>query len=361
MRLLFEPLRVGTLDLPNRIMRSATAERMADSATGAPRPALAGLYADLARGGVGLIVTGHCYVDRRGKAHPQMASIADDDVIPIWRETVRPAQELGARVMMQINHSGANCDPTITPRALSPSGVAGHGLAASRAMTEEEIAHTAEAFGHAARRAREAGLDGVQIHGAHGYLVSQFLTPRTNRRTDDWGGDPARRRAFLEAVSHAVRSQVGSDYPVWIKLGVAGATPEPLTLEEGAQVAAACPHMGIDAAEISMALGTPEGLLTHTEANLLPLAEAARTAVGADYPLALVSGFRTLTGMESALACGTVQIISLCRPLIAEPNLPRKLREGRATEAICVRCGRCGPEDDEGIGCHNAGVQRSLR
>ena len=121
--LLFEPITIGNLTLRNRVMRSATAERLADPDTGAPLPKLADLYADLARGGVGLIVTGHAYVERTGKAHPEMSSIATDDVIPAWRETIRPAQEAGARIMMQINHCGSGCDPTITPHPISPSGV----------------------------------------------------------------------------------------------------------------------------------------------------------------------------------------------------------------------------------------------
>jgi 2,4-dienoyl-CoA reductase-like NADH-dependent reductase (Old Yellow Enzyme family) len=359
--MLFDPITVGTLTLPNRFMRSATAERLADPDNGTPLPKLKDIYLALAQGGVGLIVTGHAYVDRGGKAHPEMASIADDEMIPAWRETVRPAQEAGARVIMQINHCGSGCDPAITPQPLSPSGVQTADGASPRAMTEQEIAHVLCAFGQAARRARAAGLDGVQIHGAHGYLVTQFLSPMTNRRDDAWGGDRVRRRAFLDAVIDEIREQVGSDYPLWIKLGVAGKAESGLPLAEGARVAAACATRGVDCVEVSHASGIPEGIDTKQEAAFRPLAERVREAVGQAYPLALVYGFSTRAGMEAVLAGGLAQMVSLSRPLIAEPDLPQKLREAAGYQAACVRCGKCGPEAlGEGTACYNAAVQRKL-
>jgi 2,4-dienoyl-CoA reductase-like NADH-dependent reductase (Old Yellow Enzyme family) len=320
------------------------------------------LYATLARGGVGLIVTGHAYVERQGKAHPEMASIAADDLIPAWRKAIRPAQEAGARVMMQINHCGAGCDPTITSHPIAPSGVATNERVTPRTMTEEEIRRIVGAFGQAARRAREAGFDGVQIHGAHGYLVSQFLTPLTNRRDDAWGGDEESRRAFLRAVAAEIRRQVGDDYALWIKLGVAGKAESGLSIAEGARVAATCAGYGIDCVEISHALGIPEEVdHRRREVPFRPWAEAVRRAVGEDFPLALVYGFCTRASMEAVLEDGLVQMVSLCRPLIAEPDLPHKLHTGETLSVACVRCGKCWPEETgEGIACHNPGVQRKL-
>jgi 2,4-dienoyl-CoA reductase-like NADH-dependent reductase (Old Yellow Enzyme family) len=360
-RMLYDPITIGSLTIRNRIMRSATAERMADPESGRPLPRLADVYAALARGGVGLIVTGHAYVERGGKAHPEMASIADDELIPAWREVVRPAQKTGARVIMQINHCGASCDPTVTPDPISPSGVETASGATPRAMSEEEARRIVGAFGQAARRARAAGLDGVQIHGAHGYLVTQFLSTKTNQRDDAWGGDAERRRAFLDAVIAEVRGQVGDDYAVWIKLGVEGKAESGLPLAEGAQVAAACAQRGVDCVEISHALGIPETLDTKQEAAFRPLAEGVREAVGPSYPLAVVYGFSTRAGMEAVLENGLVQMVSLCRPLIAEPDLPDKLRRVEGYEAACARCGKCWPEaPGEGAACHNAAVQRKL-
>lgn len=361
MSTLFEPVTIGNLTLPNRIMRSATAERRGDPETGFPRPELADMYAALARGGVGLIVTGHAYVHRRGKAHPEMTSIATDDVIPAWKRTIRPAQGIGVRMIMQINFAGASVDPKITPDPLSPSGVPTNEQVTPAVMTEEEIQEVIHAFGQAARRVREIGFDGVQIHGAHGYGVNQFLTPSTNQRDDAWGGDPERRRAFLDAIVREMRSQVGDDFPLWIKLGVAGKPESGLTIDEGAQIAAACAAAGVDSIEISHGIGNPAEIDEGEEACFRPMAEAVRRTVGDGYPLALVNGFSSLPGMESVLADDLVQLISICRPLIAEPDFPNKLRADNDYQAVCRRCWRCWPkEEGKGVACRNSGTQKRL-
>ena len=361
MSLLFEPIAIGNLQLRNRIMRSATAEWLADKESGAPLPQLGGMYRELAEGGVALIVTGHACVAYSGRTNEHMTAMGSDELVPAWRDVIRPAQEAGARVMIQINHGGANVDGRVVDQALSPSGVATNDLARPRALSGDEVLELADAFGQAARRAREAGFDGVEIHGAHGYLISQFLSPLTNRRQDAWGGDLQARRRFLQAVYQRVRQAVGPDYPVWIKLGVAGRRESGLSIAEGAQVAAACFEYGIECVEISHALGQPEELDMRLEAPYLPMAQAVRRAVGPDRPLALVSGFRTRGKMHEVLDSGVVQMISLCRPLIAEPDLPDKLRDGLTDEAACTRCDLCRPgASGEPIACQNPRVLESL-
>lgn len=359
---LFDPITIGDLHLRNRVMRSATAEFVAHRETGAPTPEMGRIYRELAEGEVGLIVTGHTCVSLSGRAHARMAAMASDDLISPWREIIRPAQEAGGRVMMQINHAGANADPEVTRQPLSPSGVATNDLVQPRAMTEEEIQQVITDFGEAARRVREAGFDGLQLHGAHGYLITQFLTPKTNLRRDRWGGDDEERRsAFLKAVVAEIRRQVGPDYPLWIKLGVAGSEDSGLDMEEGARIAARCVTYGIDCVEISFALGRPEWVDLSTEPPLFPLADAVRDAVGSDYPLALVYGFRTRRCMTTVLNSGVVQMISLCRPLIAEPDLVHKMERGLVQEVACVRCDLCHPgEGEEGIACRNEQVLRNL-
>ncbi|MCP4543546.1 MAG: NADH:flavin oxidoreductase [Chloroflexi bacterium] len=358
---LFESATVGRLTLRSRIMRSATAERVAHPESGEPHTKQGEMYTALAEGGVGLIVTGHAYVEHGGRAHPEMASIASDDVISVWRDLIRPAQAAGARLMMQINHGGASCDPAVTPQPLSPSGVVTNESVTPCAMSEEDVRRIAQSFGQAARRVREAGFDGVQIHGAHGYLVSQFLTPMTNLREDAWGGDAERRFAFLHTIVEQVRCQVGDDYPVWIKLGVAGRDDTHLTIAEGARIAAACVDCGVDCIEISNALGTPKDIDERQEAPYHPWAKAVRQAVGDDFPLALVNGFRTRASMQAVLDNDLVQMVSLCRPLIAEPNLPNTLRENSDYEHACTRCDQCWPkESGMGSACYNAGVLRRL-
>lgn len=356
---LFEPAEIGGLSLRNRIMRSATAEFVAHPETGAPTERQRNLYEDLAAGGVGLIVTGHAYVARSGKAHPCMASMATDGVIPAWRHAIAAAQALGTRLMVQINHAGASVDPAVTPEPLSPSGIATSDDALPRAMTPAEVEATVESYGQAARRAREAEFDGVQIHGAHGYLITQFLTASTNRRGDAWGGSLEARQRFLRQVIAAVRHQVGDDYPVWIKLGVAGRPEGGLPLAEGVKAARLCRDQGLNAIEISNAAGEP-GNLPRGEGRFMPMAVPVREAVGEGYPLALVNGFRSRVAMQQALSRGIVDLISLCRPLIAEPALVHKLASGAVEKALCVRCDQCVPAKRcRGVGCYNRGVQQA--
>ena len=227
-------------------------------------------------------------------------------------------------------------------------------------MTPDEIELIIEAYGQAARRAREAGFDGVQIHGAHGYLVNQFLSPLVNRRGDGWGGSLEGRMRFLRAICQEVRRQVGPDYLVFIKLGMMDHAEGGLTAEEGVRVVAALEEMELDAVEISGGIAgalkrdaniRPAIRSTSDEAYFRPLAEKARPATS--LPIALVGGFRSRGVMEAVLDAGDADFISLCRPLICEPDLPNKLRAGLQERSACISAGRCWPEKagEMGIAC----------
>ncbi|MGD2177745.1 MAG: NADH:flavin oxidoreductase [Anaerolineae bacterium] len=355
--MLFEPGRIGTLELPNRLIRSATAERMADP-DGRPRPPLKALYRELAEGGVGLIISGHMYVDPSGKAHPEMTGIYADDLIPDLAELVAVVHRAGGRIAAQINHGGMQCSRRTVSQTIAPSATDAPFLSQpAREMTTDEIARAIQAYADAARRAREAGFDAVQIHGAHGYLISQFLSPFVNRRTDEWGGDLEGRMRFLRAVCTAVREQVSPDYPVFIKLGMLDAVEGGLTAEEGVQVAAALRGIGLDGIEISGGIGGGESLNTRMgirspadEAYFRPLARGARSAT--ELPIALVGGLRSAQVMEDVLEAGDADFISLCRPLICEPDLPNRLRDGLQERAACISANRCWPDrPEEGIAC----------
>jgi 2,4-dienoyl-CoA reductase-like NADH-dependent reductase (Old Yellow Enzyme family) len=203
-----------------------------------------------------------------------------------------------------------------------------------------------EAFGQAARRVREAGLDGILIHGAHGYLASLFTSPFTNRRTDEWGGDTSRRFRFLEEVYRSVRKEVGNDYPVAIKLGIKDDTEEGLTVEEGAETAGRLARLGIDAIEISAGVAAKPVpsrsniLSREQEAYFLPYAKAVRLKVG-KLPLSLVGGLRSPDLMEEIIKEGWTDFVSLARPFICEPDLVNKIRSGRREPVSCTRDDRC--------------------
>jgi 2,4-dienoyl-CoA reductase-like NADH-dependent reductase (Old Yellow Enzyme family) len=263
--------------------------------------------------------------------------------------------------MVQINHSGSSTDSSVTPETLSPSGVPSSDRSdKSHVLSDEQIVEIAAAYGATARRAVEAGFDGVQIHGAHGYLVSQFLTPALNLRTDRWGGNPPGFE-FLRLVIDEVRTAVGPDYPVWIKLGVEGDDASGQTMDMGVQAAQICAESGVDAIEISHGWNSPEWTKKAPEPQFLPMAQAVRAAVGPDYPLALVNGFRNLSVMEQTLESGVVDLISMCRPLIVEPDLLTKMHHGETETALCASCRQCWPNTlYEGIKCHNKAVQRRL-
>ena len=371
MSLLFAPGTLGTLTLPNRLVRSATAERLA-SPDGHPKPRLKALYQELARGGVGLVVTGHMYVHSAGRCRSEMTGIHSDELIPSLRELTEAVHEEGGRIAVQINFGGMQCHPDAVPEPIAPSAINARFLGRpAREMTRDEIVLLVEAYAQAARRAREAGFDAVQLHGAHGYLINQFLSPFVNRRTDEWGGDLQGRMRFLRAVAEAVRQEVGPDYPVFIKLGMMDGVEGGLTAEEGAEVVAALEGMGLDAVEISggisgdrrgrHALNIPTHIRQEAdEAFFRPLARLARPKTR--LPILLVGGFRSRKVMEEVLASGEADFISMSRPLICEPDLPERLRLGLTDRAICVSGNRCYPEkpEDEGIACKCPSAQKAL-
>ena len=354
---LFTPSTIGSLRLPNRIVRSATAEGMAD-ADGRPLPQLNRLYQDLARGGVGLIITGHMYVHPSGKAHSEMCGIYADDLIPDLAKLADVVHREEGLIAVQINHGGMQCRKKTVPETIAPSAVDDDVLKRSaREMTPDEITGLIQAYGHAARRVQEAGFDGVQIHAAHGYLISEFLSPFINHRTDKWGGDIENRMRFLREVCRAVREQVGSDYPVLIKLGMMDGIEGGLTSDEGSQVIASLEDMGFDGVEISGGISGTRNLNVRKgirreadEAYFLPLAQQARAVT--QLPIILVGGFRSRTVMEQVLNHGYADFISLSRPLISEPDLPNRLRFGLQEKSRCLSSNNCWPKKEgEGIAC----------
>ncbi len=347
MGLLFTPYQIGSLQTSN------------PDPDGRPLPPLTNLYEDLARGGVGLIITGHMYVHPSGKAHDEMTGVYSDDLIPDLAELARTVHGLGGRIVPQINHGGMNSQAEAISEPISPSAIDQPFLEKpAREMTPREVDTAIHAFADAARRCKEAGFDGVQIHAAHGYLVSQFLSPFVNKRTDQWGGTAEKRMRFLRDVCSAVREQVGDEYPVLIKLGMEDGVEGGLSSEEGAGVVAALAGMGIDAVEISGGLGgenknlnVRKGIQTEAkEAYFLPLAREARRRT--DLPILLVGGFRSRSVMETVLADGLADYVSLCRPLISEPDLPNQFRLGLSEKSRCLSANNCwAKEAGEGIKC----------
>lgn len=355
--MLFKPAEIGRLKLHNRLIRSATAERMADR-DGIPRPALSELYRDLTLGDVGLIITGHMYVHERGKCHPEMTGIDKDERMPGLKQLAQVVHEEEGRIAAQINHGGGRCSPETVSQPLAPSSL-GDPLydQPAQKMTSEEIEDAVRAYAAAAGRAKSAGFDAVQIHGAHGYLVSQFLSPLSNQRDDPWGGSLKNRARFLWQVCRSVRQEVGSDYPVLIKFGITDGADNGLTLQEGLKVLSELEEWGLDAIEISVGFSgeawksTKKGVTREgEEAYLLPLVKGARGHT--ELPLIAVGGYRSRKVMERVLLGGWADFISLSRPLIREPHLPARLKSGEQDASKCISSNNCWPEEaGVGIGC----------
>jgi len=345
MSILFEPYRVRNLYLRNRFMRSATTSAWADE-EGVVRDAHVRLYRGLARGAVGLIVKGHLYVADNGKAHDGMAGISSDRHIPMLRRLTDAVHGEGGSIVAQLNHAGV----VHRPDRAGPSGYSEDGWTA-REMTVDEIEAAVESFGDAAERAMQAGFDGVQIHGAHGYLISQFLSRHVNTRTDRWGGSPRNRMRLLMEVYDEVRARVGN-HPVLLKLNCDDFSPPGFTVEDSVRVAVAIAEKGVDLIEVSGGgRGQREELRArarHRDPAYAELAFAGHASRIRDAtrptPMALVNGFRRLETMQKAVDMGLTDVVSMSRPFIREPDLVRRLQHGQQMVS-CTRCDACSGDD----------------
>ena len=360
---LFKPGSIGGLELRNRLIRAGTSESMAGDA-GEITDELTALYERLARNELGGIFTGHLYCDPRGQYATNQTGIYDDRLIPGLTQFAAKVGRHGARLFAQLAHAGSQSRvPGVEPVAPSsvPNVLTGRPVPEASAA---EIEATVAAFGAAAVRAVEAGFDGIHIHGANGYLISEFSSPLTNLRDDEWGGSPERRDRFAVEVVRAVRAAAPPEMPVTLKLGMYDAQSGGLQVEESVDRAERLVVAGLDAIEVSVnAMLSPtdsantyvavdrkraaSDFLVHRlfsdarpEAYYRPLAEALRER-GVDCKVVLVGGLRTTQTMNEVLASGDADFLSMARPLIREPDLVRQLSEGRTGRVDCTSCNLC--------------------
>lgn len=377
MSMLFTPYKLGKLEIKNRFVRAPTHEGMA-AANGEVTDKLIAVYRTLAKGGVGLIFTGILYVHPLGRAYNYQVGIDRDDVIPGLRRLTDAVHKEGGKIFFQLLHGGRQTTKKIigqTPLAPSSTGRDPLYSVKPKEMTEQEIGEAIHAFGAAARRAYESGADGIHIGGGGGYLINEFLSPFFNRRVDAWGGSDKKRFRFLEEVIAAVKSSVPEDIPVTVKINAHDHTPEKgITPDLAKMYASWLVTLGIAGLEIA------SGTITYSNMNMwlgkVPVNEYAlslplwkrpigklmlqrmvgkydlregwnREAVKMikpvvkGIPLFLVGGMRRVEHMEEVLQSGDAQFISLCRPLIREPLLVKKIAQGETTAAACISCNKC--------------------
>jgi 2,4-dienoyl-CoA reductase-like NADH-dependent reductase (Old Yellow Enzyme family) len=343
MTALFEPYAIGRLQSRNRFVRSATTSGRADE-NGIVGPEIVSWYENLARGGVGLIIKGHLYVAPRGKAHAGMAGISGDEHIPGLAKITEVVHRHGALILAQINHGGYEAE---AGERTGPSDFATSDWHA-RAMDAHEIRELIRAFGEAALRCIDAGFDGVQIHGAHGYLVSQFLSKYANGRGDEWGGALPNRMRLLREIYLEMRTRLGARAIIAVKLNCDDFSEDGFTVEESVQVAHELSQRGIDLIEVSGGgIGEQARYCERARSQDPALAEASfgghcARIRDATRPtaLALVDGLTTLTGMQVVVDTDLADLVSLSRPFIREPDLVKKLAGGQQ-EATCTRCDAC--------------------
>lgn len=339
---LFESTRLGSLTLENRFVRSATWEGMADD-DGACTPRLIDLMTRLADGGVGLIITGHTYVSREGLAGPKQMGIHDDGMLPGLTRMASAVHARNGRIVVQLAHAGIHAAAELSGLpAMGPSVLQGEKFPVCLEMTEADIAAVVDDFAAGAARAQKAGFDGVQLHAAHGYLLSQFLSPFYNRRQDLYGGDIENRARIVLEILDRVRAAVGKTFPVLIKLNSEDFVEGGFSRQDMTAVCRMLEQAGIDAVELSG--GTRySGRYTPVRPGNFDTPDRQvfyRDAAG-DYkahirtPLILVGGIRSLATAEQLVASSQTDYIAMSRPLIREPELIRRWRSGDTAMAAC--------------------------
>ena len=347
MNTLFDQTTINGMTLENRLVRSATWEGMCD-AEGKPGQKLIDFYRTLARGNVGLIITGYTFISPEGKQLPGKMGIHTDKFADVMKDMTDTVHNEKGKICIQLVHAGGQTDTGNAGRQpQAPSAVKIDQYPELPAeMTTEDIARVITAFGTGARRAKNWGFDAVQIHGAHGYLINQFLSPLTNQRKDEYGGSIDNRCRFLLEAYQAVRSAVGPDFPVMIKLNGSDNLAGGLTIEDAVYAAKALDKSGIDCIEVSggtpasgnqsparMKINSPE-----KEAYNLSLAKQFRAAVKC--PIMVVGGFRSFEVAEKTIR-ESADYISMARPLIREPGLAKRWQAGDRSPARCISCNSC--------------------
>ena len=338
MNTLHEPLQLPSgLVLPNRIMKAAMSEALADTRH-SPDERLVRLYDRWSRGGYGLLITGNVMVDRAQLGEPGNVVIEDDRDLSALSRWVKSTHDAGVPIWAQLNHPGRQSNPlAIGHTPVAPSAVPLNlpGSPTPRALTGPEVEGIVERFATAAAVCEAAGFDGVQVHAAHGYLVTQFLSPLTNLREDEWGGDSRRRMRFLLEVIRRIRARVSPAFAVSVKLNSADFQRGGFTEDDSREVVCALADEAIDLIEISggnyespAMSGSAAASTRAREAYFLDYARTVRKEAG-QVPLAVTGGFRSHEAMAQAVASGDCDMVGLARPTVTLPDAADAILSGR--------------------------------
>ena len=376
----FEPMQLAGIPLNNKIIRSATLEGMSDE-RGYPTEQLKKKYIQLAKGEVGAIITGLTGIQQNGKAMYRMQMIDKDDFIAAYRLLVDAVHEYNTPMIMQIAHCGRQTRSKITGETpVAPSALKDKMFSEERPheLSDTEIEGIIDQFVQAIGRAQMAGFDGVQLHAAHGYLLSEFLSPYMNRRQDKWGGNTQNRFRIVQEIYQRSRKVFG-DFPILIKMNAYDGRRNGMRLEEAVKIAELLERFGCSAIEVSCGViedgfytvrgeSLPlDALFTYhfkfkalpsfIKAMMRPFANivmppvrpltnynvpAAQTIKAhVSIPVIVVGGIRSLDDMNQIILNQQADMVSMCRPFIIEPDIVKKLKEGRQQVSKCISCNYC--------------------
>ncbi|MHA1143992.1 MAG: NADH:flavin oxidoreductase [Candidatus Helarchaeota archaeon] len=358
----FSTKKIGRVAIKNRLVRSATYEASA-STSGYVTDKLVAFYEKLARGGAGLIIKGFTFVQPNGRAFPLMTGIHDDSYIAGLAKIAKIIHEHDSKVFLQLSHCG---------REVGPGGWDGEIIAPSplpdsvskkmpRKMTVDDIKETERAFVDGARRAFEADYDGVQLHGAHGYLINQFLSPHSNKRSDEYGRTLENRLRFVLEIIEGIQEEIGKQIPLSIKMNAVDFLSTGIQEIEAVKMAKTLEKAGIDAIEVSG--GVWDAAVKFKPFAFPPECRRIRSIEEEGYhveharlfrqhvkvPLIVVGGIRRLEMVETVLRENIADFCSFSRPFICEPDFPNKWREGKSNDCECISCNKCGMDVTKAI------------
>lgn len=344
---LFTPIQVGKVEIPNRFVRSATHDFMANR-DGSVSDRQVTLFENLARGEVGLIITGNAYIHPAGIASPFQTGVDRDDRIEGLSRITEVAHQFPSRIFLQLSHAGRQTTPKIcgcTP--LAPSAVYEPTFKVMpKEMSHDDIQGAIEDFIRGARRAEQSGFDGVQLHIAHGYLLSSFISPYTNRRTDEWGGTLSNRLRIVREIIEGIKQIQGKKFPLIAKLNSSDFLSGGLTLEESIEIAQMLEDKGVDGIEVSGGMAEAgkgsvwKGRREEEEEGYF-VDSASRIKDVVTIPVIGLGGIRTFSNMERFINEKKADLVSMSRPLIRNPFLVQKFHTGEIQKSECISCNRC--------------------
>ena len=337
-----EQIQIRNTTFKNRVIKGAMSEALANTA-GEPNHLHLGLYGAWAKGGLGCAITGNVMVDARAKNEPGVVIVETERDLAKLKQWADLGKQHGMVQLIQLSHPGRQCPKGLNKETVAPSAVPFSAMLATtfatpRALREDEILDLIQRFATSAAICEKAGFEGVQLHGAHGYLISEFLSPLTNKRTDQWGGSIENRTRFLLEIYKAVRAATSENFIISVKLNSADFQKGGITEEEVISVFKAIDEAGIDLIEISG--GTYEApAMAGAKSNQRKESTIAREAYFLDFAekirkevkckLMVTGGFRTVKGMNAALESGACDFIGIARPLAVETDLTDRLIAGQ--------------------------------